>query len=364
MRVSVLLEQTLSPVPGGTGRYSGELAAALARTAAGGHTVHSSVAWHRDVSRAVVAGVQGPSRLPLGRRPLVLAWSRRLGPAPRADVVHAPTLLVPPARHGAKLVVTIHDAVPWTHPETLTARGVRWHQQMAAIAAAHADAIVVPTNAVAAQLERVFPAVTAGRLVIIPQGVTAVLASAGADSLGTLRLPPRYLLSLATMEPRKGLDVLLEAMALPQAPDLPLVVVGQAGWGGVDVATRAAQLGLAERVIVLGRVPDAQLAAVLAGAEALVMPSRAEGFGLPVLEAMAAGVPAVTSDDAALVEVGGGAPLIAPRGDAGALADALARIAGDDALRGELSRLGRLRAADFDWDECAASLWALYASLC
>ena len=140
MRVAFLVEQLLAPVPGGTGRYSAELGAALVRTATAGDEVTGWAAWHRAVGPAVVAGVRGPRRLPLPRRALTLAWERGLGPAPRdADLVHAPTPLFPPPRHRP-LVVTIHDTVPWTHPDTLTPRGAVWHRAMAERAALHADA--------------------------------------------------------------------------------------------------------------------------------------------------------------------------------------------------------------------------------
>ena len=97
-RVGFLLEQCLAPVPGGTARYSRELAAALAATAPDGFAVEGWTALHASTAAAVVPGVAGPHRLPLGRRPLIAAWERGVGPVPRADLVHAPTLLVPPRR--------------------------------------------------------------------------------------------------------------------------------------------------------------------------------------------------------------------------------------------------------------------------
>jgi len=114
---------------------------------------------------------------------------------------------------------------------------------------------------------------------------------------------------------------------------------------------------------VLGRIEDVDLAAVLHGATALVAPSRAEGFGLPVLEAMAAGVPVVSSDAPALVEVGGGATVVTPVGDSAGLAAALRDVVADDRLQQTLAESGRRRAADFSWATAATRLWELYGSL-
>jgi glycosyltransferase involved in cell wall biosynthesis len=363
--VGVVLEQLLSPVPGGTGRYAAEVARSLAATAGPADRVVGWTAWHRGAAAAAVPGVTGPRRLPLPRRPLVAAWERGSRPRPRGvDLLHAPTLLAPLGGPGP-VVVTVHDAVPWTHPETLTPRGVHWHRRMAERAAASAASIVVPTRAVAVALARHLQARCP--VVVVGEGVSGRLSPPpdAADRLAALGAEPGgHLLTTATLEPRKGLDVLVRALAAPGAPDLPLLVVGQPGWGGVDVPRLVADAGLpAGRVRVLGWVPDEDLAVLIAGAAALVVPSRAEGFGLPVLEGMAAGVPVVTSDDPALVEVGGGATLVTPVGDASALAGALSRVATDEDLRRDLVRMGLDRAADFSWDAAAARLWEVYRGL-
>jgi glycosyltransferase involved in cell wall biosynthesis len=355
----------LAPVPGGTGRYSAELAAALAATAAPGDGVVGWCGRHRDVSAAAVPGVLGPRRLPLPGRALAAAWQRGVGPAPAGvDVVHAPTLLVPPKRRGVTLVVTIHDAVPWTHPDTLTPHGVRWHRAMGERAARHADAVVVPTRAVAADVSTHL-SIPADRVHVIGEGVAEAVRTVGDDAdarAARLGVPAGgYLLTLATLEPRKGLDTALAALAHPAAPDLPLLHVGAPGWGGLDVAAEAARAGLAPgRVRTLGRIPDADLAVVLARARALLVPSRSEGFGLPALEAMAHGVPVVVSDVPALTEVGGEAVLAVPVGDAPALAAAAAAAAGDEGLRRRLSQAGRARSATFTWNAAAQTCWALY----
>ncbi len=236
---------------------------------------------------------------------------------------------------------------------------------MAGRLAEHADAVVVPTRAVEDALR---PHVRLPQVEVIGEGVSRRLQTLpvdAADRAAALGLPATgYLLSLATLEPRKGLDVLLQGLADPAAPDLPLVVVGQPGWGDTDPARCAADLGLAAgRVRVLGRIPDEDLAVVLHGASAIAVPSRAEGYGLPVLEGMAAGVPVVTSDAPALVEVGGSATRTAPIGDAAALARVLSEVVTDAPLRDRMIHAGLERAATATWAATASALVGLYEQL-
>ncbi|MBV8542973.1 MAG: glycosyltransferase family 4 protein [Pseudonocardiales bacterium] len=370
-KLVVLLEQLLAPVPGGTGRYSRELTAALAATAPAGWTVGGAVARHADPTAAVIPGVEGPHLLPLPRRALVAAWDRRLlwwgVPLwPGGDAVHAPTPLAPPGpRRGCELVVTVHDTVPWTHPEGLTRRGVGWHRRMVGRAARRADALVVPTAAVAHDLPRHVPC--QARVHVVGEGVTATVTRQPEQAAGIaarLGLPPRYVLAVGTLEPRKGIETLLAALAVPHAPDLPVVLVGQPGWGRVNPAALARRSGLdPARVHMLGRVTDQELAVVLHGAAVLAAPSLAEGFGLPVLEAMAAGVPVVHSDAPALVEVAGGAGVTVRRGDADGLAAALRVVLSDPGAARAMSVAGRSRAKRFSWERTARRVWAVHLEL-
>ncbi len=346
MRVAVVLEQCLAPVPGGTGRYSRELALALAQTAPVGSDVVGVTAWHRTSLRVPLQ----VRRLPLPHRGLVLAWEKGLSLPLGADLVHAPTPLHPPRRTGRPLVVTVHDAVAWSHPETLTPRGVAWHRAMITRAADTADLLVVPTRAVADELAR---HVTLREVAVVGEGVSGDLALPDDHEhrAAAMGLPERFLLTVATLEPRKNLTGLVEAMAVADL-GLPLLCVGQQGWGVTGPA--------APDVRLMGRVPDADLAVLLHRATALVVPSLSEGFGLPLLEGMAAGTPVLTSDAPALVEVGAGAALAVPLAD---LPDGLRAVVQDEALRARLRVAGPRRAADFTWTGAAHELWSAYGEV-
>ncbi|WP_414942993.1 glycosyltransferase family 4 protein [Amycolatopsis sp. cmx-11-32] len=344
----VLAEQLLAPVPGGTGRYTGELLRALAETAPPGWTVSSVVARHAGIEAAVVEGVDGPRVLPVPPRVLIAAWQLGLPWWPGGDAVHAPTPLAP-ARvpRGRTLSVAVHDTVPWTHPETLTPRGVSWHKAVIARAASRATALTVPTQAVADELAGLVP--VSVPVSVIPHGVRPH------TEFAEVALPERYVLAIGTIEPRKGIDVLIDAVG---RIGVPLVLAGQPGWGGIDPGALAREYGADVRL--LGKVSDAELAFVLRGASVLAMPSRAEGFGLPLIEAMAAGVPVVHSAVPALVEVTGGAGIVVPVGDAQALAGALRDVLDHSEQAAALRDSGLDRSSEFTWQRAASAVWALH----
>lgn len=362
MNLGLVVDQLFATVPGGTGRYARELSAALTLTVPGESSLQTWSAWHgpRPAASRATSGLR---QLPMGSKLLSRMWERGLGPAPRdADVVHATTLLLPPKRSAA-LVVTIHDVVPWTHPETLTPRGIGFHRRMGARAAREADLIVTDTVAVADQIRDILS--PGAEVMAVHPGFSSDLTvpSDAHERRARHVGEDGYLLFVGTSEPRKGLDTLLDALSEPALKSQSLVVVGPRGWGGVDVGQDAEARGVGDRVTVTGRVEDADLASLYAGASLVVMPSRAEGFGFPVLEAMTLGVPVVTSDDPAMCEVGGGATQLFHVGDPTALSAAIVRVLGDAGLRAQMIKAGRLRAQDFDWLDSARTLWGLYARL-
>jgi glycosyltransferase involved in cell wall biosynthesis len=374
----VVLDQILAPVPGGIGRYTSELSRALVVTAPRGCDVQGVVAAHPqaeyDRLTDLVPGLSGLTKSPLGRRELSLAWQTGVVGLPGRGMVHATSLLAPLGRHdrglapGNQTVVTIHDTVPWTHPETLTPRGVRWHKAMTKRAFRHADAVVVPTHAVASELLDLFP--FGDRVRVVGGAVSDDLqVPSDADTVADgLDLPERYVLSVGTIEPRKGLEPLIQAMAHPDAPDLPLLVVGPEGWGDVRVADVVAAAGLPpERVRTLGFVSDPQLAVLLQRASAFVFPSLAEGFGLPVVEALSLGTPTIVSDAPALVEVAADGAVVVPREDAAGyperLAQAMFQVVTDLELASRLGIAGLDRARAFSWRDSADKVWQLHADL-
>ncbi|MGN8049790.1 glycosyltransferase family 4 protein [Curtobacterium sp. 22159] len=375
----VIVDQVIAPVPGGIGRYAEELTRELVATAPAGCDVVGvvSAAPREDTDRlrTLLPGLADLERLVLPRRELALAWQSGFARGASQGMVHAPSVLAPLVKHdrslepGRQTVVTVHDTVPWTHPETLTPRGVHFHKAMVKRAFKYADAVVVPTHAVAGELNRLHP--FGDRLRVIggaPSGRLRLPVDADlrAERLG---LPERYVLAVGTLEPRKGLAHLIAAMAHPDAPqELPLVIAGPDGWGDVDVHGEAERVGLApERLKVLGRIEDADLAVAYDRATAFVFPSLAEGFGLPVIEAMSFGTPVIHSDDAAVCEVASDAGVVVARDPRESyserLAQAVYQVANDRRLAAQLAIAGPDRARMFTWQDSASETWQLHADL-
>lgn len=374
----VVLDQAVAPIPGGIGRYAIELTRELIATAPRGCDVTGIVpsSPEADYQRieAALPGLGGLYKSALDRRQLAAAWQHGFTRLPGSGMIHAPSLFAPLYRHdrvnnpGEQIIVTIHDTVPWSHPETLTPRGVAWHIAMAKRAERYADAIVVPTHTVADQIAELLDV---GDRVRVIGGAASTTLDPGpsADSTAAeLDLPEQYIICVGTIEPRKGIAELIAALGSADAPELPLLLVGQQGWGDIDVDALVADAGLDEgRVRVLGALDDTALAVALSRATVAVVPSLAEGFGLPLLEAMQLGVPTVHSSAPALVEVAGGAGIVVdldPRDDyPQRLAEALHRVVDDPALADELRVRGRDRAAAYSWHDSAEKTWQLHADL-
>lgn len=379
----VIVDQVIAPVPGGVGRYTEELTRALIDTAPDGCDIagiaSASTPEDQDRLRMLLPGIAELAVLPLRRRELSILWQLGIVSIPGTSMsgkgmVHAPSLLAPMRKHdrlnevGTQTVVTIHDVVAWTHPETMTRSDVWWQKSMAKRAHRFADAVVVPTHAVAGKLNEIMD--FGDRIRVIGGAVSSKLAlPVDADKRAArMELPDKYILSVGTLEPRKGLEPLIRSLAHADSVDLPLVIVGPEGKEGLDVASLAAEAGLGEdRVHTLGFLADADLAVAIDRATVFAFPSLAEGFGLPVIEAFSFGTPVVHSDAPAVVEVAAGAGLQVEREDAegypGRLAAAIASVVRDDKLAERLRFQGLDRAGAFTWQDSAQKVWQLHADL-
>jgi glycosyltransferase involved in cell wall biosynthesis len=294
-------------------------------------------------------------RAPLQSRVLVdQAWLPTAALLAKVDLLH--TLAFPtPLLWRRRSVMTVHDATPWLFPET-TSVGMRcYYRPLYPQALRRAEVILTGSEAARDDLVRA-AGVARERIRVTPYGVDGRFFEA------TRPEGPRapYLLAVGTLEPRKNLPVLIEAFRLlrGEGRDLQLVLVGRRGW------SESLPLGnLEPHVRLTGAVPDAELPALYAGAACFVIPSLYEGFGLPLAEAMAAGIPAVASDIGALREVGGATVRYADASSAESFAAQL-RAALDDRERSQgMAVAAQDRARRFTWEACAAATLAVYREL-
>ncbi len=308
----------------------------------------------------------GPVGVAVPARLVRAAWLRSSLPplewfGGRADVVHGTCFVAPPLRHGG-VVVTVHDLTPVRFPEMVEPDAAAFPSLVRA-AVDRGAFVHTPSRFVADEVVELL-GVPAERVVAVPHGTPA---AAGGDPLQGRAASgaDRYVLAIGTVEPRKAYPDLVRAFAPLAAddPELRLVVVGRTGWGAEAFTEALAQLPpeARRRVRVTGWLSDRERDDLLAGAAVLAYPSRYEGFGLPPLEAMAAGVPVVASDAGSLPEVLGAAADLVPVGDIDALAGALAAaLSLQGPARDAVAATGRLHAASFTWERCAAGLAQLY----
>ena len=260
----------------------------------------------------------------------------RLRRADGYDLLHCSTFRGP-ARSRVPTVVTVHDLAILRYPEAFP----RWHRLYGKAGLTRvlraADAVVAVSEFTRAEIAALAD-VPGERVRVVPHGVDAIFTPNGP------RVDGDYVLAVGTLEPRKNLGRVVEAARIA---DVELRVVGARGWGGVEVAGW------------MGEIPDAELAALYRGARCVLYPSLYEGFGLPVLEAMACGAPVVTSRGTAMEEVAGGAAVLADPLDPTSIAAAL----GEAESRRELVPLGLARAREFTWARAANDIEALWRDL-
>ena len=270
-----------------------------------------------------------------------------------------------------KAVVTVHDVTPVTLPWAFPPRH-RWIVSTAlARARTQADVVIVPSAATAEDVRRHLK-IGPERITVIPMGCETRFqptrdASQAARVRRRYRLPARYMLFVGTLEPRKNLGGLLRAFALFRAEhsgdDVKLVIAGVRGWGQESYDGISDRLELRDHVRYVGFVADEDLPDLYRGAEVFVYPSLYEGFGLPILEAMACGVPVITSNRSSLPEVAGQAALLIEPTQPEALAAAMSAVISDHAQSAELRRRGLARAKDFSWEAVARQTLKVYRTV-
>ena len=292
------------------------------------------------------------------------AWHAR-GLASAGYLYHEPNIL--PQRYAGPTVITVHDLSCFDHPETHPADRVAIMHRELPRAIERADHIIVISEATRRAVAQRFGVpdsrMTVTLLAAHPNFAPRPAASLQA-ALAKLDLQPGgYLLSVGTLEPRKNLTTLFQAYsALPDSlrQRYPLAVVGMPGWHTDQLMSSARQLVERGELRFLGYVDDAVLPLLYAGAAAFAYPSRYEGFGLPPLEAMAAGVPVLVSDVTSLPEVVGDAGVRVGPDDVDAMRDGLRRLLEDRDYAAQLAQQGLARAQGFSWEKCARETRAVY----
>lgn len=365
--VAVPLQFCWQSTPGGTGRAAIELTKALAEldlaevVGIGPRRGEPTTGFEPGVP------VTGVPRAPWPRLSAPLlnsAWQRLGWPSIEAamshaghpaDLVHLMAPIVP-SRGVAPLVATLHDVFPLRFPEAFSKRGVSVMSRGLALLAERAQLVACSSAATAADAADV--GFDPDRLRVIPLGVDAPPLADGAVEAVRRRyqLERPYVISVGTLEPRKNLESLLPLGPELQRRGIDLVLVGPSGWADVGASVQRAT-----SVRWLGFVPTSDRDALLAGAELSAQPSLAEGFGLPVLEAMARGTAVVTSASTSTAEVAGDTGVLVDPKGGDEVREAVLDLLDDPDRAAQLGAAGRRRAAEFTWERCARATADMYA---
>lgn len=324
----------------------------------------SARGWRR-LPAAVPAGI-GAVHRPLPANALLEVWSRsELVPvelwAGRVDVVHGTNYVVPPARHAARLA-SVWDMTPVRYPELCTATSLRY-PHLVQRAVDRGAWVHTGSQFVASEIREHFGADAERVRVVAPPILQAPAGGGGAPQPPDRREGPPYILFIGASEPRKDVPTLVSAFDRVAAvhPDIELRLVGPPGWAEESVAEAVEAAVHRSRIHRLGWVPE--ITTVLAGATVLAYPSIYEGFGLPPLEAMSAGVPVVATNTGSVPEVTGGAALLVAPRNPDELAEAMLRVLDDDDLRRRMIVEGRERASLFTVERATDELVGLYLEM-
>jgi glycosyltransferase involved in cell wall biosynthesis len=337
----------------GIGRYLLEV---LSRMIDEGHE------WYLYSHRPIIIGDWNRENvyirsLNLKARPMRMLWAQSVLPywadKDKVDIFWSPSHRIPrflPSNISS--VVTIHDLV-WRHAGETMRPLSRWlDSKLMMEAASRADLIIAVSSNTAKDLMRE-DQLLAKKIVVITQGITRrLLTPISQPEQRAVDFNAPYYLFVGTLEPRKNLKRLIEALSIlpiDVKKSAKLVIVGGKGWGGVNVDDLIRLYGVQDNVNQLGYVDDLTLASLYSNASFLVMPSLYEGFGLPLVEAMSHGLPALTSDRSSMPEVVGNAGILVNPENVQSISDGLLLLLTDHKLRNRLSTLAKNRATQFDW---------------
>jgi glycosyltransferase involved in cell wall biosynthesis len=308
-----------------------------------------------------------PSRLPTINPRVRIPWEQLLAPLllrlGHADVFHG-VLNVAPLLCPVPSVITIHDLAFLSFPQTFRRLNRAYLTWATRVSARRASRILAVSEATKREIVRLL-GVPPERIVVTYDACEERFAPPDPVALEAFRrragLPERFILFVSTLEPRKNVPTLLEAYArIAGSTDAPLIIGGGKGWLYDAIFAKAHALGLGERVRFVGFIAGEDLPLWYAAATVFTLPSLYEGFGMPLLEAMACGTPVVTTTSSSLPEVVGDAGLMVPPTDAEALGAALLRLLNDAELRAELRERGFRQARRFSWSVTAERTLAAY----
>jgi alpha-1,3-rhamnosyl/mannosyltransferase len=345
-------------------RFLGELPAAapdlelVLYVLPGFAAAHPDLAARHELRVAPVSGEPRSLRVLAEHTWLTRDVSRR-----RLALIHHAGGTAPTYGYGAPVVVTMHDIQYATFPENFTPLKRRWLSYQVPFGLRRARVVTAPTGYVKRSLVDEL-GLADEAVVVVPHGLPGGFGAGPIDDDALRRrydVPGPFLLYPAATYPHKNHQVLLEALRrLDGDTDLRLVLIGGRGLGEEALHRSVGALGLHGRVVRTGRVPDADRDGLLRLADALVFPSRYEGFGAPVIEAMAVGTPVLAADETALPEVVGDGGRLLPAGDAQAWAQAIHAVLSDPAERDRLVAAGRARANEFPASRSAAAMVDAY----
>ncbi len=312
--------------------------------------------------------------LPLPDRYQTILWHRLRLPAPiewlvgDVDIFHAPNFLLPPVRR-AQTLLTIHDLAFLVRPEYAWPDLRRFLEKAAPRSIARADHILADSEASKQDAMRLFH-LPPERVTVVGAGVASRFRPMAPEETAGVRvkygLDRPFVFSVSTLEPRKNFDGLIRAFARARRKaNLPhhLVIAGGKGWMYESIFAAVEEENAGEFVHFPGFVPDVDLPALYNLADLFAFPSHYEGFGLPLLEALACGTPALATDVSSLPEIAGDAAMLIPADDHEALVAGLVRLLTDADARAELRARGPARAARFTWDAAARRLLNAYSFL-